>query len=93
MGQNIQCPRYIPLTQHGLDGNVLLLDSEATLKDLHACAELRVRLVAEFLDAVVSIKDQYTDPCELTSLASAACLLMQEACDLNRVIEKRLWST
>jgi hypothetical protein len=68
MPYNLESPRYIPLTHHGLDGAVLLLDSQAPLKDLHACVELRVRLAT-----------------------GTAHLLMQEACDMNRVIEKRLW--
>jgi hypothetical protein len=81
-------PRYIPLTQQGLDNTVLLLDSQAPLKDLHACVDLRVRLATEFLDAVAGKRP---DDCGLSAMAGTAHLLMQEACDVSRVIEKRLW--
>ncbi|OCR24236.1 hypothetical protein AFK24_15010 [Pseudomonas syringae] len=91
MPYNLESPRYIPLTHHGLDGAVLLLDSQAPLKDLHACVELRVRLATEFLDAVSSKKPGSADDYDLNAMAGTAHLLMQEACDMNRVIERRLW--
>jgi hypothetical protein len=91
MPNNLESTRYIPLTQHGLDGTVLLLDSQAPLKDLHACVDLRVRLATEFLDAVSSGKSGSADDYDLSAMAGTAHLLMQEACDVSRVIEQRLW--
>jgi hypothetical protein len=90
---NLDAPsvRYIPLTQHGLESPVLLLDSQAPLKDLHACAELRVRLATRFLDALASLKPHESEEWDLAAIAGTAHLLMQEACDLNGVIERRLW--
>ncbi|WP_426142423.1 hypothetical protein [Pseudomonas sp. DWP3-1-2] len=79
-------PRYIPPTHPGLEGSVLLLDSHAPLKDLHACVDLRMRLATEFLDAVSSKKAGSADDYDLSAMAGAADLLMQEACDMNRVI-------
>jgi len=86
-------PRYIPLTQPGQENPVFLLDTQAPLKDLHACAELRVSLATRFLDAMVNMKPSHADEHDLTTIASTAHLLMLEACDVHRVIERRLWQS
>lgn len=93
MSHSTPLPRYIPLTQPGLDNPVFLLDSEAPLKDLQACAELRVSLVTRFLDTLINMKPTDADETDLVNIASTAHLLMLEACDVHRVIEKRLWSS
>ncbi|PHN30865.1 hypothetical protein [Pseudomonas sp. ICMP 561] len=93
MSHSPPLPRYIPLTQPSLDNPVFLLDSEAPLKDLQACAELRVSLVTRFLDTLVNMKPTNADETDLVTIASTAHLLMLEACDVHRVIEKRLWSS
>lgn len=93
MSHSTPLPRYIPLTQPGLDNPVFLLDSEASLKDLQACAELRVSLVTRFLDTLINMKPTDADETDLVIIASTAHLLMLEACDVHRVIEKRLWSS
>lgn len=85
-------PRYIPLTQPGQDNPVFLLDSEAPLKDLQACAERRVSLVTRFLDTLINMKPTDADETDLLTIASTAHLLMLEACDVHRVIETRLGS-
>ena len=85
-------PRYIPLTQPGLENAVFLLDTHASLKDLHACAELRVSLATRFLDTMVSMRPAHADEHDLATIASTAHVLMLEACDVHRVIEKRLWA-
>jgi hypothetical protein len=63
------------------------------LKDQHACAQLRVSLATRCLDTLVNIKPTHADEHDLTALASTAHLLMLEACDVHRVIEKRLWES
>ena len=85
-------PRYIPLTQPGQE-NPVLLDTQAPLKDLHACAELRVSLATRFLDAMVNMQPTHADERDLSTIASTAHLLMLEACDVHRVIERRLWES
>jgi hypothetical protein len=92
MSVNTPLPRYIPLTQPGQENPVFLLDTEASLKDLQACAELRVNLATRFLDTIVNMKPTHADERDLTTLASTAHLLMLEACDVHRVMEKRLWT-
>ncbi|MBC3948653.1 hypothetical protein [Pseudomonas folii] len=91
MNHDTEHARYIPLTQPGLDRSVLLLDSHAPLKDLHAFAETRISLATRFLDTLAHMNPTHTDESDITTLASTAHLLMLEACDVNRVIEKRLW--
>lgn len=93
MSHSTPLPRYIPLTQPGQDNPVFLLDSEAPLKDLQACAELRVSLVTRFLDTLINMKPTDADENDLVAIASTAHLLMLEACDVHRVIEKRLWAS
>lgn len=93
MPQTTPLPRYIPLTHPGQDNPVFLLDAEAPLKDLQACAELRVSLVTRFLDTLINMKPTDVDESDLVNLASTAHLLMLEACDVHRVIEKRLWGS
>ena len=84
-------PRYIPLTQPGQDSTVFFVDTQAPLVDLHACAELRVSLATRFLDAMVNMQPTHADERDLGTIASTAHLLMLEACDVHRVIERRLW--
>ncbi|MCQ3030637.1 hypothetical protein NLO88_08205 [Pseudomonas syringae] len=93
MSHSTPLPRYIPLTQPSLENPVFLLDSEAPLKDLQACAELRVSLVTRVLDTLINMKPTDADETDLVTIASTAHLLMLEACDVHRVIEKRLWSS
>lgn len=83
--------RYIALTQPGLDKPVLSLDSEASLQDLHAFVDLRVSLATRCLDALAGLKPTSTEEQDLSAIAGTAHVLMQEACDANRLIEKRLW--
>jgi hypothetical protein len=93
MPQTTPLPRYIPLTHPGQDNPVFLLDSEAPLKDLQACAELRVSLVTRFLDTLINMKPADADESDLVTIASTAHLLLLEACDVHRVIEKRIWAS
>lgn len=48
--------RYIPLTHPGLENPVLLLDSHASLQDLHALADLRVTQATRCLDTLANLK-------------------------------------
>lgn len=91
MNHDTEHCRYIPLTHTGQDNAVLLLDSHAPLKDLHAFAETRISLATRFLDTLAHMNPTNTDESDISTLASTAHLLMLEACDVNRVIEKRLW--
>ena len=91
MNETTLPPRYIPLTQPGQENPVFLLDTHAPLRDLHACAELRVSLATRFLDAMVNMQPTHADERDLSTIASTAHLLMLEACDVHRVIERRLW--
>ena len=88
-----QPERYIPLSHPGLENPVLLLDSNASLQDLHALAYLRVSLATRCLDALSNLKSNGTDEDDLIAIAGTANILMQEACDVNRLIERRLWRT
>jgi hypothetical protein len=90
---NVNQPnRYIPLTHPGLENPILLLDSQASLQDLHALADLRVTQATRCLDTLVNLKDLDPDEHDLTAIAGTAHALMLQACDVNRLIEKRLWA-
>jgi hypothetical protein len=91
MNHDTEHARYIPLTHPGQENAVLLLDSHASLRDLHAFAETRISLATRFLDTLAHMSPTNTDESDLTTLASTAHWLMLEACDVSRVIEKRLW--
>jgi hypothetical protein len=91
MNHDTEHARYTPLTHPGQENAVLLLDSHASLKDLHAFAETRISLATRFLDTLAHMNPTHTDESDITTLASTAHLLMLEACDVSRVIEKRLW--
>ena len=91
MSDNNLPPRFVPLTQPGQDSPVFFVDTQAPLVDLHACAELRVSLATRFLDAMVNMQPTHADERDLSTIASTAPLLMLEACDVHRVIERRLW--
>jgi hypothetical protein len=84
--------RYIPLAHPGLENPILLLDSQASLQDLHALADLRVTQATRCLDTLVNLKDLDPDEHDLTAIADTAHALMLQACDVNRLIEKRLWA-
>lgn len=83
--------RYTPLSHPGLDSPVLMLDTQAPLKDMHACTVLRINLVTQFLDTLANLKCTGADEHDLVALAGTAHMLMQETCDVNRAIEQRLW--
>jgi hypothetical protein len=83
-------PRYIPLNTNYCETPVLLIDSKAPLKDLHACADMRFRLATRFLDSLAHMRVGDVQDRDLSAIVSQAYMLMQEGCDVNQVIEARL---
>ncbi|MGY4493091.1 hypothetical protein [Pseudomonas sp. TE3610] len=82
--------RYIPLSSTNTQLPVVLIDSKAPLKDLHAFADLRFRQATQFLDSLAHMRPGEVDDRDLSAMAAQAHALMQEGCDVNQVIERRL---
>ncbi|MCD5989234.1 hypothetical protein K3169_20240 [Pseudomonas phytophila] len=75
--------QYTPLSQS--PNTVLFINPDAPLPDLHHFAVQRLRAVKELMSSLSDAKEPDT-----ASLASAACLLLQDSCDVLEVMEVRL---
>lgn len=75
--------QYTPLSQS--PETVLVINPDAALSDLHHFAVQRLRAVKELMNSLSDAKEPGT-----ASLASAACLLLQDSCDVLEVMEVRL---
>ncbi|MDE1164211.1 MAG: hypothetical protein PW845_02230 [Pseudomonas sp.] len=83
-------PRYLPLNTNYTETPVLLIDTKAPLKDLHACADMRFRLATRFLDSLAHMRLGDVQDHDLKAIVSQAYMLLQEGCDVNQVVEQRL---
>ncbi|MGE8100655.1 fructose-bisphosphate aldolase [Pseudomonas fluorescens] len=81
--------RFTPFTQIATDYPVLLIDSHAPLRELHACVSERLHAVLSYLTlmACTSLPD-YAER-DINTVTNVARLMVQDITDVFGVIEQR----
>ncbi|MFJ2365488.1 fructose-bisphosphate aldolase [Pseudomonas sp. NPDC087697] len=81
--------RFTPFTQIATDYPVLLIDSHAPLRELHACVSERLHAVLSYLTlmACTSLPD-YAER-DINTVTNVARLMVQDITDVFAVIEQR----
>jgi hypothetical protein len=74
-----------PATDHP----VLLINAEASLHDLHACASERLDAVLKYLDLMACIHLPDHAEHDINTVTTIARILVQDVSDVFRVIEQR----
>lgn len=73
----------LPLT----DSSALLINTRASNLDLFACADRRFRAVKNLIRSLSYMDVRTAESADLSSVAEAAYLLLQEGCDLMGAME------
>jgi len=81
--------RFTPMSQSATDYPVLLIDSDAPLSELHACASERLNAALAYLNlmACSSVSD-YAEH-DINTVANTARIMVQDVADVFLVIERR----
>ncbi|MFW0757028.1 fructose-bisphosphate aldolase [Pseudomonas sp. H11T01] len=81
--------RFIPFTNIVTDVPVLMIDSHAPLRDLHACVSERLHTVLNYLTlmACTNLPD-YAER-DINTVTNVARLMIQDISDVFGVIEQR----
>ncbi|MCX7078989.1 MAG: fructose-bisphosphate aldolase [Pseudomonas sp.] len=81
--------RFIPFTNIVTDEPVLMIDSQASLRDLHACVSERLHTVLNYLTlmACTNLPD-YAER-DINTVTNVARLMVQDITDVFGVIERR----
>lgn len=82
--------RYIPLTT--TPTTVLFINPDAPLIDLHTVASERLRVVRNLMSCFNGTRKHDAEDNDLSHLAEAAGLLLQDSCEVLEVMEVRLAS-
>ncbi|NVZ64335.1 hypothetical protein HX867_19725 [Pseudomonas gingeri] len=82
---------YIPLdSSKPTEHTVLFIDRQAPLPDLLACAAQRITSARDMLDSVSCMSSHHSDGIDLMRISGVAALLLQDGCDVLRVVEQRM---
>jgi hypothetical protein len=86
--QNQPC-RFTPMSQLATDYPVLLIDTEAPIRELHNCVSERLNAVLKYLNlmACTSLPDYAEN--DINTVTNIARILVQDVRDVFRVIEQR----
>lgn len=80
--------QYTPLNQN--PKTVLFINPNAPFPDLHHCAVERLTAVKNLMACLSTADLKDPDEKHLAHVAQAACLLLQDSCDVLEVMEVRL---
>ncbi|SEI21069.1 hypothetical protein NLK61_26445 [Pseudomonas fuscovaginae UPB0736] len=69
---------------------VLFVDKHAPVPDLLACATQRITAARDMLDSVSCMSSRHSDGIDLMRFSNVAALLLQDGCDVLRIVETRL---
>ncbi|WP_415765802.1 fructose-bisphosphate aldolase [Pseudomonas sp. ZB1P45] len=86
---NQQPPRrFTPMSQFATDYPVLLIDSDAPLRELHNCVSERLNAALKYLHlmACTSLPDYAEN--DINTVTNFARILVQDVSDVFRVIEQ-----
>ena len=87
---NQQPPRrFTPMSQLSTDYPVLLIDSDAPLRELHNCVSERLNAVLKYLSlmACTSLPDYAEN--DINTVTNIARIMVQDIADVFGVIEQR----
>ncbi len=81
--------RFTPMSQTATDYPVLLIDSDAPLSELHACASERLNAALAYLHLMAcSNVSDYAEH-DINTVANTARIMVQDVADVFAVIERR----
>ncbi|WP_439877656.1 fructose-bisphosphate aldolase [Pseudomonas prosekii] len=85
--------RFTPMSQLATDHPVLVIDTNAPLRELHNCLSERLNAVLKYLNlmACTSLPD-YAEH-DINTVTNIARILLQDVNDVFRVIEQRGFDT
>jgi hypothetical protein len=81
--------KYANLSHPATDQPVLFIDAEAPLRDLHACTSERLNAELKYLDLMACVHLPDYAEHNINTVTNIARILVQDASDVFRVIEKR----
>ncbi|MPQ85442.1 fructose-bisphosphate aldolase [Pseudomonas sp. MAFF 730085] len=82
-------PRLTPMTQTATDYPVMLIDSDAPLRELHACASERLNAALAYLHLMAcSNVSDYAEH-DINTVANTARIMVQDVADVFTVMERR----
>ncbi|WP_349736855.1 fructose-bisphosphate aldolase [Pseudomonas jessenii] len=89
MTTNSPHPRFTPMKQIATSYPVLLIDSDAPLRELHNCAAERLNAVLQYLNlmACTSLPDYAEN--DINTVTNISRILLQDVRDVFGVIEQR----
>jgi len=81
--------RFTPMSQFATHYPVLLIDSDAPLRELHNCVSERLNAVLQYLHlmACTSLPDSAEN--DINTITNIARIMIQDVSDVFRVIEQR----
>ncbi|MCO8310229.1 fructose-bisphosphate aldolase [Pseudomonas mandelii] len=81
--------RFTPMSQLATDSPVLLIDSDAPLRELHNCVSERLNAVLKYLNlmACTSLPDYAEN--DINTVTNIARIMVQDIADVFGVIEQR----
>ncbi|MHC8388927.1 fructose-bisphosphate aldolase [Pseudomonas sp. MDT2-39-1] len=93
MSMNNPPRRFTPMSQLATDHPVLLIDSDAPLRELHNCVSERLNAVLKYLNlmACTSLPD-YAEH-DINTVTNIARIMVQDIADVFGVIEQRGFDT
>ena len=93
MTKNSSPQRFTPMSQLATDYPVLVIDTNAPLRELHNCLSERLNAALRFLNlmACTSLPD-YAEH-DINTVTNIARILLQDVNDVFRVIEQRGFDT
>ncbi|WPN72477.1 fructose-bisphosphate aldolase [Pseudomonas germanica] len=80
---------YTKMSHPATDRPVLLIDADAPLRDLHACAAERLNAVLKYLDLMACIRLPDHAEHDINTVTNIARIMVQDVSDVFRVIEQR----
>jgi hypothetical protein len=85
--------RFTPMSQFATDHPVLLIDSDAPIRELHNCLSERLNAVLKYLNlmACTSLPDYAEN--DINTVTNIARIMVQDVADVFGVIEQRGFDT
>lgn len=81
--------QYAHMSHPASDHPVLLIDTNAPLRDLHACAAERLNAVLKYLDLIACARLPDHAEHDINTVTNIARIMVQDVSDVFRVIEQR----
>lgn len=81
--------RFTPMSQFATDYPVLLIDSDAPLRELHNCVSERLNAVLNYLHLMACTSHPDYAENDINTVTNIARIMVQDVNDVFRVIEQR----